>query len=173
MASGKTHAAATTFAAALSPLLFSSGSVEQDLARMGGCLAGLILTPDLDIERKTHAHSVVARLGRELGETISKRGSIWGGAIGEALAFVWWAFWWPYGKLVPHRSIWSHGPIIGTLGRLLYLFCLPVLIWWLLALTGPLSPPYVVLPAKSALLRQGVLGLAISDALHTLFDWLF
>ena len=25
--------------------------------------------------------------------------------------------WWPYRRLLPHRSIWSHGPLVGTLGR--------------------------------------------------------
>ena len=25
--------------------------------------------------------------------------------------------WWPYRRLLPHRSIWSRGPLVGTLGR--------------------------------------------------------
>ena len=29
--------------------------------------------------------------------------------------------WWPYRTLLPHRSFWSHGPVIGTLLRLLTL----------------------------------------------------
>ncbi len=29
--------------------------------------------------------------------------------------------WRPYQKAIKHRSIWSHGPIIGTVGRLVYL----------------------------------------------------
>ena len=29
--------------------------------------------------------------------------------------------WQPYQKAIKHRSIWSHGPIIGTIGRLVYL----------------------------------------------------
>jgi uncharacterized metal-binding protein len=29
--------------------------------------------------------------------------------------------WRPYQKVIKHRSIWSHGPIIGTIGRILYL----------------------------------------------------
>ena len=29
--------------------------------------------------------------------------------------------WKPYQKAIKHRSIWSHGPIIGTVGRILYL----------------------------------------------------
>ena len=22
--------------------------------------------------------------------------------------------WWPYRLLIPHRSLWSHGPVLGT-----------------------------------------------------------
>jgi uncharacterized metal-binding protein len=29
--------------------------------------------------------------------------------------------WRPYQQAIKHRSIWSHGPIVGTLGRILYL----------------------------------------------------
>ena len=29
--------------------------------------------------------------------------------------------WWPYRKVVPHRSFFSHGPFIGTTLRMLYL----------------------------------------------------
>ena len=29
--------------------------------------------------------------------------------------------WRPYQQVIKHRSIWSHGPIIGTIGRILYL----------------------------------------------------
>ncbi|MEN9206125.1 MAG: metal-binding protein [Thermostichales cyanobacterium DRC_bins_46] len=38
--------------------------------------------------------------------------------------------WIPYQKLCRHRSFWSHGPIVGTLGRLLYLGI------WLLGIPG-------------------------------------
>jgi uncharacterized metal-binding protein len=29
--------------------------------------------------------------------------------------------WRPYQQAIKHRSIWSHGPIVGTIGRILYL----------------------------------------------------
>jgi uncharacterized metal-binding protein len=40
-------------------------------------------------------------------------------------------YWYPYGALIGHRSIWSHGLVVGTAGRLVYgwWFWLPVL-WW-------------------------------------------
>ena len=30
--------------------------------------------------------------------------------------------WWPYRRLIPHRSLLSHGPLIGTSLRLMLLF---------------------------------------------------
>ncbi len=40
--------------------------------------------------------------------------------------------WWPYRKLIPHRSIFSHGPIVGTMIRLGYLLLIILLIGKLL-----------------------------------------
>lgn len=44
----------------------------------------------------------------------------------------WLGLFWPYQKALSHRSIWSHGPIVGTLGRLVYLAVLA----WLLSTLG-------------------------------------
>ena len=45
----------------------------------------------------------------------------------------WWGhiYWLPYGIAIGHRSVWSHGLVVGTVGRLVYgwWFWLPVL-WW-------------------------------------------
>jgi uncharacterized metal-binding protein len=62
--------------------------------------SGLMFGPDLDI------HSVQTQR--------------WGW-------FQW--LWQPYRKLVPHRSLLSHGPILGTLGRVLYLGLWVALVW--------------------------------------------
>jgi uncharacterized metal-binding protein len=35
---------------------------------------------------------------------------------------------WPYRRAIPHRSILSHGPIIGTIGRIAYLYGLALLL---------------------------------------------
>jgi hypothetical protein len=132
---------------------------------------GLVINPDLDIERKTHAHSVVEKAGREVGAVISGKGRLFGSAMGEILGFVWWAFWWPYGKAIPHRSFWSHGAGIGTLGRLLYLFFLPCLIWWFLALAlEGVTPPHIILFSNLEPVLEAVWGLMIVDSLHTALD---
>jgi len=51
-------------------------------------------------------------------DTVSKPYFRWGW-----LRFIWV----PYQKIMPHRSVFSHGPILGTLIRLAYLW-----LWWLL-----------------------------------------
>ena len=184
MPSGKVHAATTIAMAVAAPLLIAP---SRPAIMAAGCLAGLILSPDLDIERPTHAHSVIAKAGSvvaKAGSKIAKIGGIigkigfviakMGGGIGELLAFLWWGFWWPYGRLIPHRSLLSHAPIIGTLGRLLYLFFFPMLIWWLLSLTmGGINTPQFVLPQISEDVYQAILGLVIVDTLHGILDWIF
>ena len=106
MPSGKTHAAATTLAAITVPILLDPASPE---GMVSGCLLGLLITPDLDVENKTRAHSTVAKVGREVG---GKNGKM----VGEVLSNLWYVFWWPYGKLFPHRSYWSHAPADWNLG---------------------------------------------------------
>jgi uncharacterized metal-binding protein len=46
-------------------------------------------------------------------------------------------YWLPYGRMVRHRSVWSHGLIIGTVVRLIYGW------WWLLWPLWLVSPPMV------------------------------
>jgi len=44
--------------------------------------------------------------------------------VGSASARRWWllrCIWAPYAMMIPHRSVLSHGPVIGTAGRLLWL----------------------------------------------------
>ena len=64
--------------------------IKAALIASASCWAGgLWLSPDLD--------------------TRSNALRRWG-----ALGFLWW----PYRLLVPHRSLWSHGPLLGTTARL-------------------------------------------------------
>lgn len=44
----------------------------------------------------------------------------------------WLGAWIPYRDALAHRSLWSHGPVIGTLGRLLYLAALLSLLCFIL-----------------------------------------
>jgi uncharacterized metal-binding protein len=95
MAAGLTHDRITKICL---PLVAGCGwlltrKVELTIGLAASFLfSGLMFGPDLDI------HSVQTQR--------------WGW-------FQW--LWQPYRKLVPHRSLLSHGPILGTLGRVLYL----------------------------------------------------
>src|SRR5512138_3620962 len=106
---GKIHAISTAFAGGVAaPVLYTLGHVPagETLAFALGCLAGLIVTPDLDIRRITYAERLVRRSG---------------GRLGRFLAELWYALWWPYAHLVPyHRHPLSHFPLVGTLLRVLY-----------------------------------------------------
>jgi uncharacterized metal-binding protein len=147
MPDGKTHAALTVVAAAgLSAagyLLVLPG--DTSLALAGGCLAGLVLTPDLDVNDRIYAHSLVRR------------------QAGQLPALAWRLFWLPYSRLVPHRHWISHTPVLGTGLRLGYL---ALIAWLLLALFG--HPwPWQELPVWAP---AAVYGLAVSDALHWAAD---
>ena len=52
--------------------------------------------------------------------------------------------WWPYRRLLRHRSLFSHGPLIGTALRLSYLLA------WLALLLLLLSPLGLPTPARAA-----------------------
>ena len=81
--------------------------------------------------------------------------------------------WWPYRRLIRHRSIWSHGPLIGTATRLLLL-----LAWTLLVsvLIPSVSPSLMLTNLQNTLQQypqQAVamlLGLEASVWLHLIQD---
>lgn len=75
------------------------------LAAVVGCLAGVVLSPDLDQPSLTHSEWVVIKLplvGRWL------------------LGPIFVAIWLPYAMLFKHRSVWTHAPVVSTLIRLGY-----------------------------------------------------
>jgi hypothetical protein len=63
-------------------------------------------------------------------------------------------YWLPYGRMVKHRSRWSHGPL-GTLVRLAYGW------WWLL------WPVYALEPTVAGAF---VLGCVVADLGHLALD---
>ena len=87
--------------------------------------------------------------------------------------------WWPYRQLIPHRSLFSHGPLIGMTLRLLWLLGM-IALAWMAASAWPilqLPPPQVL---THQLLEQArhhpqavvaaALGLEGSVWLHLLLD---
>ena len=115
------------------------------LIAAASCLAGgLWLSPDLD--------------------TRSNALRRWG-----ALGFLWW----PYRLLIPHRSLWSHGPLLGTTARL------AVLLTWCLvvSMAVPALSPAVLLTTLQQLMHQHprefialLVGLEGSAWIHLILD---
>ena len=146
MASGHHHDRATVGWSLPIGLAVGSllGPASGGIALAGFLFGGLWLSPDLD----TRCNAL-------------RR---WGPLSG---------IWWPYRRLIPHRSIWSHGPLLGTAVRLL------VLLGWTLLISNliPKINPNDVLsalqwavqnhPQQSAAL---LLGLEASVWLHLIQD---
>ena len=115
------------------------------LSAAASCLAGgLWLSPDLD--------------------TRSNALRRWG-----PLGFLWW----PYRLLIPHRSLWSHGPVLGTTARL------GVLLSWCLIVTlaVPALSPALLLTTLQQLMRiypreviALLVGLEGSAWIHLILD---
>jgi uncharacterized metal-binding protein len=88
-----------------------------------GCLSGIVLSPDLDVDHRTSSEQVFWRMG-----------------CGPGFLFQVW--WYPYGLAFKHRSVWSHLPGVGTAIRVLYAVAVPggvalwlgwrpgVVFWW-------------------------------------------
>ena len=155
MSRGRVHALATVIAGGvLSPSLVVLGHlpIEQASAFAAGCLTGLVINPDLDVRRFTHAESVMRRTG---------------GRLGRLLSNLWYALWWPYSRLIPrHRHPLSHMPILGTVVRLIYLAVILFAIHWLIGLVISLPD----LPMPGPLSWWGAAGLAVVDTLHYIMD---
>ena len=102
------------------------------VAAAAGSLTGIALTPDLDLVNSLSGSGVLGK--------------------------IWSAFWWPYRKLIPHRSRISHLPFIGTSIRLAYLLWLP----FLFALYYDVQIPAIVWAFFA--------GLSMADLGHALLD---
>ncbi len=114
MPSGRVHDRITGY---LSPVVaVGAGAWGQrwelaTLAAVSVLISGYFLSPDLDIQSRPYHRWGILR----------------------------W-LWWPYQNLIPHRSCFSHGPIIGTLLRLVYLGSLILAgAWGMSALGGKMG----------------------------------
>jgi len=165
MADGKTHAIGTQI---LAVLLFGAEATNGKIngyaleptliysaALTIGAMVGLFLTPDLDV----NAGSISEEEVREISP------------FGENL---WWIYWYPYRRILPHRSPFSHWPIMGTIGRLLYI---SIPYWIGLAAAYFLDPPIFNWLVQTGIwlitlpyFRVAVLGLAGADLLHFFMD---
>lgn len=146
MPNGHVHALMTAGAAVVVPaaLWLGDRSTAEIVYGGLGALAGLVLTPDLDVDGGCFAFYAVR----------------W--ALGKPASWCWRAIWWPYAKIVPHRSPISHS-VVGTPIRIAYLV-VPLLI-----VLSILGRPW---PAFQPVWWWFGLGLFISDFLHISADWI-
>ena len=158
MASGINHIRGTVLLAVPAALLAAGwGSEPGNAIACGvGCLAGVILSPDLDISSRTRSEYLVYRY------------------MGRFPGALWFAFWWLYARLIPHRSPLSHWPIIGTMGRFLYVYLFGGFLWygaaWLITGTGAWIPMFQWLQTPT--FAWALVGLSLADTLHFFMDFL-
>ncbi|MGA9350278.1 MAG: DUF2227 family putative metal-binding protein [Anaerolineae bacterium] len=76
----------------------------------------------------------------------------------------------PYGLAIPHRSILSHGPIIGTVGRLAYIFIPLWLLTQICKAKGYCPTNWISTLVAAEFFWWVVLGLMIVDTLHAVMD---
>lgn len=152
MATGSQHAAGTlvlTPITAAGAWWLTNGDMTTAVIAGAGCLSGLLISPDLDMEGVTNSEYWLVRWTLGLG-------------------WLWVMLWYPYAVIARHRGL-SHAPLIGTIGRVLYVIILYAGFYLLLAYFFNLK-----LPLWPILLwRPGVVfvgGLAISDIGHWLLD---
>ncbi len=104
IASGKNHDRAILFTSPIVGIIGVSHSLELGIiAASAHLLGGLYLSPDLDLKSKPFKRWGILRV-----------------------------LWMPYQKLIPcHRHWLSHGVIVGSVVRLLYLAVLLLPLWFL------------------------------------------
>jgi uncharacterized metal-binding protein len=149
MASGRSHDRATWALSLPFGLLWWPllGLAGVACAGLAFLLGGLLLSPDLD--------------------TRSNPTRRWG-----PLRLLWW----PYRRLLRHRSVVSHSPVLGILGRLLYLGALLIGLSWLGQPLGAPGPAALVQRAQQLwqahqpLVIAALVGLEASTWLHLLQD---
>jgi uncharacterized metal-binding protein len=113
------------------------------LSIMGGfgVMTGILMTPDLDHIEATLRHF-------KSKTTLQK---------------VWFLRWYPYGKLLDHRSFFSHFPVVGTLLRLVYI--LPELL-----IVIALLSRFINIYDLMMFIISWAGGLLMSDILHYIMD---
>ena len=107
MSDGKTHATFTTgasFGILTTSVLSNHITVIDGIIASVGCLIGLFVSPDLDVD------------GGHIGSYYARK---------AGMGFLFDVFWQPYRESLKHRSFWSHFPIVSTIIRLLYILFPP------------------------------------------------
>lgn len=157
MASGKTHDELNKIIITPMTCLFgiSIYSIMGEYTWIGlisfylGGQMGRLLTPDSDQDIKTYGEWLFGLFDPYLGKV-----------------FEWWFL--PYAKIIPHRSIWSHYPVISPLIRLLYL----LFPFWILSwIIKPINNIFQLLYYNWDLVIYWFIGFFIVDLAHLFLDF--
>ena len=146
MPDGKTHAMLTATAGTVVAItmLRHGFSATEVILVSEGCIASFFLNPDLDVDGGNIGYSWIDKY------------------FGKFAGIAWRAVWWPYAVLMPHRSFWSHAPVVSTLLRVTYWYIAYVLVAKVLGLA-------VYVPTQDQI-QWWLFGLILSDSLHFLAD---
>ena len=151
MPDGGVHATISTVAAVGLYLLGTHAGLPETTTQAiaAGCILGIMITPDLDVDQPVRSHQVVLR------------------RFGPFIAALWRMVWLPYGLAIRHRSWMSHMPVVGTLIRAAYLACIVSLVLWAAGRFGGFA-----LRTEDVLnlIPWALIGLAVSDTLHWAAD---
>jgi uncharacterized metal-binding protein len=145
MPDGRTHTTATIiWSAASLPAGIVCGQGWHSFAITAGAMVGLVLTPDLDIEKGSFSHYIIRRY------------------FGLFSYWIWFIVWWPYAKVIAHRSPVSHFPVFSTALRVGYLLLLatPFIVWSGIKIDEEVMRTFSFF----------FFGLACSDSLHITMD---
>lgn len=115
---------------------------------LGAIIGGVLLSPDLDQDGKTKTETLMERV--------------------PLLGTLWFMFWYPYARAIKHRHWSSHAPIIGTLGRLLYMLLMLSPLWYMMFYKWGLAVPSFPWWGPWT-----IAGLMLSDSFHWLRDGFF
>lgn len=124
MASGKVHGLISGAAGVIAAWATYriTGDAIQGAAFGGACMAGILLSPDLDKKAPTKSHDGIQK------------------GLGITIASVWWILWLPYAVIMKrHRAFLSHFPVVSTIGRIGYLGSVVGLILFIIAKLGVLA----------------------------------
>ena len=140
MASGVMHTKATLAVAGAIIPYYGLDFPEKSLLALLGGLWGILASPDLDqLDDESKGYYGLHVLDR----------------TSPVLTRFWRLYWRPYARLFAHRSFWTHFPIVGTVGRLIYGG------WWFLPILARYPDSFTVF----------LVVVLAADVMHWIMDW--
>jgi uncharacterized metal-binding protein len=94
----------TVLAGILFPIVGWLGALIGFILSCVGFSLQRVMTPDLDVNNGFYGFFLIRK------------------RFGNLAAGLYQVYWKPYALILPHRGLWSHGAVISTLFRMLYLF---------------------------------------------------